>query len=366
MKTVICLSALSLAITGNAAAGRAQSLERRVTAAGESPAQFQFAARDGICGDGRSFIRADEDGWYGNFSTDGSRTPACERGPVRVVVVRAGRDVVKVETYVGPVPADAGAATNLGAVPAREAAAYLLSLAAVADGRPARDALLPAMLADSAVVTPQLLQIAKDQSRGRDVRRSAISWLARRRAEPGGAGAAAVARTLDLMVRDGTDNESVRQQAMQAFARLDRGEGVPALLGFAADRDRWIARHAFQSLARSGDPRARQFLRDALKRPELDEESRIEAIRGIGGEYATRADLTLLRERYPALDSDRERDAVISAVAQAGGSENVTWLLGVAQARTEPMQRRRRALSLLSRSDDPRVKDALKDLVDHR
>lgn len=309
MKTVICISALLLAITGSAATATApaQSLERRVAAAGDSPVQFQFAARDGICGDGRSFIRADEDGWYGNFSTDGSRTPACERGPVRVVVVRAGREVVKVETYVGPVAADAGAATKLGAVPAREAAAYLLSLAA-----------------------------------------------------------AAVARTLDLMVRDGTDNESVRQQAMQAIARLDRGEGVPALLAFAADHDRWIARHAFQSLARSGDPRARQFLRDALKRQELDEESRIEAIRGIGGEYATRADLTLLRERYPALDSDRERDAVISAVAQGGGSENVTWLLGVAQARTEPMQRRRRALSLLSRSDDPRVKDALRELVDRR
>jgi HEAT repeat protein len=273
---------------------------------------------------------------------------------------------VKVETYAGPIAADPGAAQDLGAFPAREAAAYLLSVAASADGRPARDALTPAMLADSAVVTPTMLQIAKDQARGRDLRKSAITWLARRRAEPGGVGAAGIARALDQIVRDRTENESVRQQAMSTISRFDRGEGIPTLIGFAGDADQWTSRQAFQTLARSGDPRARQYIREAVRKSNLDEESRTEAIRGIGGEYSTGADLKLLRDLYPSLNTDRERDALISAVAQAGGSENATWLLAIAKSSTEPIQRRRRAVSLLSKFDDPRVKEALKDLIEKR
>ncbi|HVT39229.1 MAG TPA: HEAT repeat domain-containing protein, partial [Gemmatimonadaceae bacterium] len=325
-----------------------------------------FAARDGVCGDGRNYFRADDDGWYGSFSysSDGYRGPPCQGGPVRVVIVRAGRDVVRVETYAGPLMPDPGAAKDLGAVSSREAATYLLSVAASAEGRPARDALTPAILADSAVVTPTLVQIARDQSRGRDLRKSAISWLARRRAEPGGVGAAGVARALDQIVRDRNENESVRQQAMSTISRFDRGEGIPTLIAFAGDADHWISKQAFQTLTRSGDPRARQYVRDAVRKTDLDEESRAEAIRGIGGEYSTGADLKLLRDLYPTLTTDRERDALISVVAQAGGMDNSTWLLAIAKSPTEPIQRRRRAVSLLSKFDDPRVKEALKDLID--
>lgn len=346
------------------AAAAQASLERRATAAGDAPVQFHFASRDGVCGDGKSYVRTEDDGWYGTFSGDGYRMQSCERGPVRVVVVHAGRDLVKVETYAGPLAADPGAATELGAVSTREAVSYLLALAATADGKPARDALLPAMLADSSTVTPTLLQIARDQARGRDLRKSAITWLSRRRAEPGGAGATAIARALDQIVRDRAENESVRQQAMSTIARFDRGEGIPTLIGFAGDADRWITRQAFNALARSGDPRARQFMREAVKRVDLEEDVRIEAIRGIGGEYSTGADLKLLRELYPSLNTDRERDALISAVATAGGSENANWLLAIAKSPTEPVARRRRAVSLLTKFDDPRVKEALKGIIE--
>ena len=357
----------AFAVLGLVPAGAAgQSLERRVAAAGDTPVQFHFAAREGVCGDGRSYLRADDEGWYGTFNSDGSRMQPCERGPIRVVVIQAGRDVVKVETYAGPLASDRGSAVELGVVAAREAASYLLSLASTVDGRPARDALLPAMLADSAVVTPALLKLVSDQARGRDLRKAAITWLARRRAEPGGTGAPAIARALDQLVRERTENESVRQQAMSTIARFDRGEGIPTLIGFAGDADRWITKQALNTLARSGDPRARQFMRVAVKRPDLDEESRVEAIRGIGGEYSTGADLKLLRDLYPSLNNDRERDALISTVASAGGSDNATWLLGIAKSATEPIARRRRAVSLLSKFDDPRVKDALKGIIERQ
>src|SRR3990172_3238063 len=181
----------ALLLAGSAPAC-AQTLERRVAQAGDRPVEFHFAARAGVCGDGRSYFRADDDGWYGTFSSDGWRAQPCERGPVRVVIVRAGREVVKVETYAGPLQRDPGAAQDLGAVGAREAAMYLLSVAASAEGRPARDALTPAIPAESTAVTPLLLAIAKDQGRGRDLRKSAISWLPRGRAA--GAGAAAPPR----------------------------------------------------------------------------------------------------------------------------------------------------------------------------
>ena len=291
------------------------------------------------------------------------RNDPCVNGPVRVVVTHAGKEVVRVETYVGPTPADAPPAQELGAVSARDAVAYLLSVAASTDGKPARDALTPAMLADSAVVTPTLLQIAKDQSRSRDIRRSAITWLSRRRDEKGGVGAAGIAKALDQLVRDRAESETIRQQALGTISRFDRGEGIPTLMGFAGDADKWLAKQAFQTLSRSGDPRARQFVREQVKRADLDEDTKVEVIRGIGDDYATSADLKLLRELYTTVDSDKERDAIISTVANAGGSENANWLLDIAKSKTEPVGRRRRAVSLLAKYDDARVKEALKGLI---
>ncbi|MDP1890931.1 MAG: HEAT repeat domain-containing protein [Gemmatimonadaceae bacterium] len=346
----------------------AQSLERQLEAQ-DGPAQFHFAARAGVCGNGRTYLRADDDSWYGSWSSssDGAmRSEGCERGPVRVVVTRAGRDLVKVQAYAGPLSNDPDGGRDLGAVPAAEAANYLLSLAASADGRPAREALLPAMLADSARVTPSLLTMVRNPALSRDLRRSALSWLSRRRAEPGGVGATGVAQALNAIVRDRDEPETLRQSAMSLIAQEHRGEGIPALIAFAGDKDAWISRHALGSLARSGDPRARAFVRSAVARGDLADELRAELIRGLGGEYATGADFRALRELYPALGSDRARDAVISALSQAGGKDNIAWLVTLARSPTETVARRRRVVTALARSDDPRVKDLLTELLDRR
>jgi HEAT repeat protein len=365
MRPLVRITSVSLLSVLLPLACVAQSgLERRVAAAGDTPASFKFAAREGVCGNGKTYFRTEDDGWYGTYySNDGMRNDPCVNGPVRVVVTRAGKDVVRVETYVGPVPADAPAAQDLGVVPVKDAVAYLLSIASSGDGKPARDALTPALLADSSVVTPVLLQIAKDQSRSRDIRRSAITWLSRRRDEKGGVGAAGIAKALDALVRDRNESETIRNQALNTIGRFDRGEGIPALMGFARDDDKWLARQAMQTLSRSGDPRARQFVREQVTRADLDEDSKVEAIRGIGDDYSTAADMKLLRDLYAKVDSDKERDAILSTVANAGGSENANWLLDIAKSKTEPAGRRRRAVSLLSRYDDTRVKEALKGLI---
>src|SRR5690606_20907517 len=170
-------------IAGSACAqGAAQgnALERRVAAVTDGRVQFHFASREDVCGDGDRWYRVGDNSWYGtNFSTnDPAVRDGCLRGPVRVVLTVAEREVVRVETFVGPLGQDA-AATDLGTVGAREASAWLLGLAARGDGRPARDAIAPALFADSTAPTSALLAIARDRDRPRETRRSAISWLAR-------------------------------------------------------------------------------------------------------------------------------------------------------------------------------------------
>jgi len=352
-------------LAGTPSVAAAQAIDRLVAGAGDGTVQFHFAARDGVCGNGRNFYRASEMGYYSSYSSGTTGDEGCAKGPVRAVIIRAGREIVKIETYAGPLANDPDGGKDLGAVSARDAASYLIGLAGTLEGRPARDAMQPAMLADSAVVTPQLLQLARDPMRSRSVRSSAISSLARRRAEPGGVGAAVVQRTLDAIVRDGTESETIRREALNTLGSFDRGEGIPLLLAFAGDADSWIAKQAFQSLTNSGDPRARQFIREALHRTDLAEESRSSAIRGIGNEYAVPSDLKLLRDLYPSLNSDQERNAVINVVGTAGGTENTNWLLVLAQSSTEPVSRRRQAVNALSRNDDPKVKEALKGLIEH-
>ena len=105
-----------------AAASDAQSLANRINAVRTGRVHFTFAAREGVCGNGRSFISIGSDVHVGSYSigSDGRTSEPCERGPVRVVLDRADGGVIDVNTYVGrasdgtPGAADAG--TGLGAV----------------------------------------------------------------------------------------------------------------------------------------------------------------------------------------------------------------------------------------------------------
>ena len=107
------------------------------------------------------------------------------------------------------------------------------------------------------------------------------------------------------------------------------------------------------TLARSGDPRARQYLRKAVRRTDLPDEVLTVAIRSLGQDYATAQDAALLREVYPTLRTDRSREAVFSALAEIGGSENMKWMLAMAQNGDVPIPMRRRALDAANRAGAP-------------
>jgi len=275
--------------------------------------------------------------------------------------------------FVGP-PQTSPNTADLGTVSGREAADFLISLAAKVDGRPGRDAISPAMLADSAVVTPQLLAIARDQSRARETRSSAINWLSRASDERGGVAPAQLAKALGEMARDENDNQQVRSSALRVLSRQENGEGVPALIEISrSTQDVWLGKQALSTLAQSGDPRARTYLRTAVQRDDLNDDMRVAAIRGIGRDYATSQDAEFLRGLYAKLPSEKTKEAVLSSLGEMGGTANAKWLMAIAGNNDEVVRLRRRAVQLSERAgttvgdlsqlydkvDDTQMKDAI-------
>jgi len=337
---------LSLLVCAAGSVG-AQTLERRVAGAPDGNVTFNFASRADVCGDGRSYIRAD-DMWMGSFN-DGVRAMACERGPIRVLLIRDGKEVLRISTYAGPVAEEPGA-TNLGAVPAVEAASWLLGIASRIDGRPGREAIMPAALADSALVTRDLLAIARNTDRSRELRRSALSWVVRRRGERGELTADEVSRTLVTIARDETEVRTVRDQALSSLSRLESASSLDALVAMTTGTtEAWLARRAVEMMASSGDPRAHDHLRSAAERSDLTEEARVAAINGLAGSYATSRDAEYLRGLYARVTSDRLRDAIMSGIATIGGKASRDWIVGIARDPNAQIQQRKRAITMADR-----------------
>jgi len=352
-----------------------QGLSQRIASAPDGAVQFAYAARPGVCGNGRTYYSINGSLWFGSMNDNTLRSDPCQPGPVRVVLGRAGKEIVDVNVYVGPAPAQQSpGVTDLGTVPAKDAAEYLLSIAAKVDGRPGRDAITPAVLADSATVSPQLLAIARDQTRSRETRSSAISWLNRAPDERGGVSPSQLAKTLGDMARDENDNQQVRQTALHVLARQENGEGIPALIDISrVTQDIWLGKQALSVLAQSGDPRARTYLRTVVQRADLNDEMRVAAIRGIGREYATSQDAEFLRGLYTKLPSERTKEAVLESMGEMGGTANAKWLMTIAGNNDETLRLRRRAVQLSERAgssvadlsklydqtDDPQLQDAI-------
>jgi len=336
--------ALLAAVAGSSSA---QTVERRVAGAPDGNVTFHFASRADVCGDGRTYIRT-EDMWMGSVN-DGVRSMECQRGPIRVLLTRDGKDILRITTYGGPVSEEPGA-TNLGAVPAVEAAAWLLAIAGRIDGRPGREAIMPAALADSALVTRELLAIARNADRSRELRRSALSWVARRRGERGELSSEEVSRTLVTIARDENETRTVRDQALSSLSRLESQSSLDALVAMTTGTsEAWLAKRAVEMMASSGDPRAHEHLRTAAERSDLTEEARVAAINGLAGSYSTSKDAEYLRGLYAKVTSDRLRDAIMSGIATIGGKSSRDWIVGIARDPNAPIQQRKRAVSLADR-----------------
>jgi HEAT repeat protein len=338
--------ALLLAIATSAPHAIGQSLANRISSASDRSVQFNYPVRPGVCGDGRTYISTGSGNFYGSFSGNGAEQ--CLAGPVRVVADLADRSVIALRTYVGgPGPAVESGVTNLGAVTSTEAADFLIGVAARADGRVGRDAIFAALLGENVDLTSRLLDIGRDQSRPLETRRAALSGLVRSDSRQ----LDRIGSALVQIATNESDVQGVRTAALSALSRLDHGAGIQPLVQLASSNlTSWVGREAMTVLARSGDPRARQFLRSTAQRTDLPDEVQAVALRGLGREYVTGQDANLLRSIYPRLSGQRSRDAVLSSLAELGGSENVQWLVGLVRDEKAASESRQRALQYLTRA----------------
>jgi len=251
----------------------AQRLGARIAAAADGSVRLSFAARPAVCGDGHTVIALECTGgkcgrgrWGRTITLDRGFDDDeveydCEPGPVRVSLkVRGGR-VQSLRTYVGghwvTPPRDA-AVTDLGTTSAREAVDFLLGLATREDSRAGEEAVLPATLADSVIVWPMLLKLARDDRAPGRTRHQAVFWLGQ---------AAGEAATQDLtdLVDDADLDRDVKEQAVFALSQQPREAGVPALIRIARTHpDPGVRRKALFWLGQSGDPRALALFEEIL------------------------------------------------------------------------------------------------------
>jgi HEAT repeat protein len=305
-------------------AGLRERLERA-----DGTVQFSFAARADVCGWGRS-INIGNSTYIstGNASYGSDNRAECRRGPVVVRMIRASGMLVDIDVEVAPESKPEGV-TDIGMVGGAAAAAYLLDLAGRAEGRPAREAILPAVLADSAQVSAGLLRLAQNRELARAIRQSALSWLGREMETLDAAEARRVSAAVVAIAADAAEPNPIRQSAVSVLARTEQAD-LAALTRMATGDDPWLRQSALQALSNSGDPRARDFLRTQLADANLPEKLRVTVIRGIGREYATPRDAELLRTRYASLTSLESRRAVLSVLGELGGTTNLQWVLGIA------------------------------------
>jgi hypothetical protein len=230
-----------------------QMLAQRVSAAGTGTVRLSFAARKGVCGNGGHNITITNDDERGEWESD------CAPGPVRMSLRLRGGRVTEAHTYVGGrwLPAQ-GSTTDLGTVPAAQTAADLLKLAERADDD--ADALITgATLADSAVIWPDLLRLARRDDLPLETRRQAVFWL-------GQAAGQAATRGLDSITTDERGDLEVRKQAVFALSQRPADEGVPALIRVARTSPIGeLRKSALFWLGQSEDPRAVSLFEELLK-----------------------------------------------------------------------------------------------------
>ena len=251
---VLGFSTLPIAVT-------AQSLSARVAAV-DGSAQVLFPSRPEACGDGRTFtgnlLRRGLMNVDGGIVIDGRklRGEPCLRGPVRVVASVVGGEVTRLRSYIGPVPPADVRVADLGTVTAREATAWLLDLVQHAPSRVASSAMSPLVAAEGSEPWPQLLAIARSETRPRDTRREAMFWLADATNHHLG---------IDDADEDMSEEDEVRQQAVFAISQLARDVAVPKLLEVARTSKRApVRKQAIFWLGQSGDARATALFAELL------------------------------------------------------------------------------------------------------
>jgi HEAT repeat protein len=346
--------ALALILAPSLHAAHAQSgtsIARRVAQAPDGEVRMTYATRPNVCGDGKDVVAiGDNLNVYSSIESYGRWSGVrCVPGPARVALTVRDHQVVGLRTHIGGVwPASAAEATNLGQVPAREAAEYFIALAPQVGSSHRINPLLAAAVADSANVAPEMLRLARTASLPRETRRRAVHWA-------GTLGDASMVAPLVALARSGDEERSnpddvgpgngIEGAAVGALSMIPDAAGVPALMDFARRGAPAVKKAAVFWLGQREEPAARALVRDIAGDERETEAVRGAAIFALGqGREASPADETFLRGLFPRLTSERLKDRLLMAVSQRESPDGARWLLAQARDARQPMEVRRKAV----------------------
>jgi HEAT repeat protein len=182
----------------------------------------------------------------------------CDSGPGRIVIDKVDGDLRDVRLYVGGRWRASSTATDLGELTSRDAAATLLDIVRSGQGRAAEHAIFPLTLVDGVDVYRDLMRVARDDSRPRNVRKQAVFWLGQAAETPATAG-------LTELVGEAAVDREVRESAVFALSQRPKDEGIPALINVVrTNKDPEMRRKALFWLGQSNDPRALDLIEELL------------------------------------------------------------------------------------------------------
>jgi HEAT repeat protein len=194
------------------------------------------------------------------------------------------------------------------------------------------------------------------------LRRSAIYLLANRGTEANTNLIAQIARTDTV--------RSVRAQAIEVLSRMPGDAAISTLQQLMNDPDEQIQAAAVRSLMRSDNPKARAAMRMSLiDKRDAPERQRVEAIRSFDRDNTTPDDAAYLRSLFNrAGESDRIKDAIISAIGNMPTEDNLKFLMDVAQNQNESSSIRATALRRVTQRQNLTTDNLIKlyDATDNR
>lgn len=332
----------------------AQSLPSRIDRVPDGVIRLSFAARAGVCGDGRFIGEDAPDGfrihtfWDHGYSIQTLEhvQPECEAGPLRLVVEKAGGRVRDLHAAVGVRWLADDDAVDLGLVPAAEAAAWLLDVAPALDqDDDVRVAFLAASVADSAGIARRLMALARDARAPRHVREQALRFLAGAATREGLA--AQADETLRTIAADGTEPAPIRERAVRVLP------GSPSNDRFLRDlygriTDTGVRERILRRLGALQTDENTRWIRDVALDARQPLGLRERAVRVIGEEMERPAEVRALYSQLdePALKERVLRVAVEHDLASSG------WVRDVASSAAEPVSVRERAIRLLGERGD--------------
>jgi len=250
MRIAAWLAAGALATTRLAG----QSLPGRIDAVRDGRVLMTFAARPGVCGDGRGGV------WFHgsratNFS-EGKRTP-CIAGPVRVAIGRTDEQTVSVRQWVGGSWSSGGSDVDLGEVAPSSAAHYLLGLAHTLSGTSADAAVSAAAFADADDLSPDFMRLIRDGTASIETRKLALFWLGQ-----------SDAPTADLIrLHDSLEPFALREHYTFVLSQRHEDAAVDALIDVVRhDPNAEIRKRAMFWLGQMKEPKATKFIQDILTR----------------------------------------------------------------------------------------------------